>query len=266
MKTGKSISPSNVFFVYFHFHFFFLLLFSGVCLGQNATNNISEKEIKTCGLYYWGQSMDFNLEQGKLDARDDLMQTISHDIPGSQKLNSHSDILIKEINYFIKELGSKYKAVAYVKKSCVYNIIDPNKQHEVLEMKYTEKDSVNKENETKPEVNTQPTKEEKKDPESNKFQLPPILLNAITYKNINDLYPFLKSEKMKGTLVYSFNQKSFDSSPEKVYTIIFDVDTGEVYAIVDNKSNPQINIISNSAYNVSGLKSRKINNLWIMLL
>ena len=266
MKTVKSIFPSNVFFVSFRFSFIFLLFINGVCLGQNATNNISEKEIKTCGLYYWGQSMDFNLEQCKLDARDDLIQSISNDIPGSQKLNSHSDIFIKEINYFVKELGSKFKVVAYVRKSSVYNIIDPNKQLEVLEMKYTEKDSVNTENETKPEVNVLPNIEEKKEPEYKKLQLPPILLKAITYKNINDLYPFLKSEKMKGTLVYSFNQSSFNSSPEKFYTIIFDVDSGEVYAIVDNKSNPQINIISNSAYNDSGLKSKKINNLWIMLL
>ena len=246
----------------FALYLFLIIPFDG--LGQGSSNEISEKEIKTSGLYYWGQSMDLDIEQSKLNARDDLMLSISKEISDSPELNSKSDIFVKEIGYFVKEIGSKYKTVAFVKKSSVSNIDNQDQQMDILQLQFSEKDPVSTENKT--ENVSQLMEIEKQNIYPGDLEIPPLLSKAITYENINELFLFLKSENRKGLLVYSSNQETFISSPETIYRIIFDTDTGEVLAIVDTKASPQINIINNSVFNDSELKSKKYTNLWSMLL
>ena len=90
----------------------FLYVFS---FGQEKT--ITELEIKTSGLYYYGQGIGENEDKAKEESRHELISMITNDIRPDGKLEPEKDFLANGIEYIFFPRGDKTKAIAYVIKT-----------------------------------------------------------------------------------------------------------------------------------------------------
>ena len=127
-----------------------LILFaSKLLIGQDTL--VSEQRIKGSGLYYFGQGIESDKQAAKDEARHDLISMITTDIGVDGKLDLNSDILADGISYIYFPRGDKTRAVAFILKTRVNDIVTGAKLN-VNRIYYKDKTDVSSENQSKSEV------------------------------------------------------------------------------------------------------------------
>ena len=219
------------------FSFLFLHL---ILLGQEQP--ITEYEIKTSGLYYYGQGIGENEENAKEESRHELISMLTNDIRPAGKLEPEKDFLADGIAYIFFPRGDKTKALAYVLKSKVKEVNSGGKL-QISQVYY----------EDKPGISVSETVSDTG-----------IIKNLLEFNNITGLAPVLKKMKEKGLLM--FGDATSMTNPEKYYFVIFNSGNGEIIAFLDKGSDKsRINLLNNSAVEnfLSTYKTKKI--VWLQI-
>ena len=258
------------------FSLFFLHVF---LFGQEQV--ITELEIKTSGLYYYGQGIGENEEKAKEESRHELILMVTNDIRPDGKLKPEKDFLANGIEYIFFPRGDKIKSVAYVLKTKVKEVNSSGKL-QISQIYYEDKSNTNEpkisENQAEKtqkisnssvlskEINTpvtkKPTKAMQSIPETNSDM--GIVKKLLTFNNITDLAPVLRDMSAKGLLV--FGDISSMMNPENYYFVIFSRENGEIIAFLDRGStNTRINLLNNSSVEDFSLTYKTKKIVWLQI-
>jgi len=237
---------------------FSFLLFQALLFAQE--NVVTEKEIKTNGLYYYGQGIEETEAKAKEESRHELITMISNDYGNNGKLEQDKDLLAAGIEYLYFPRGDKTRALAFILKTKVTELNSKGKL-QVNQIKYEDKVITP---ETKfaeiPVEKVQPVtvviseKERSEETPKTVNPIPSNLATAsesdllkyfISYNNVTELAPVLGQLSAKGVL--AFGNTSTMIYPEKYYFIVFSPDNGEIIAFLDKGSgNMRTNLLNNS--------------------
>ena len=102
------------------------VMVSGLLKGQ------SELEIKTSGKYIYSWVIDQDLAKAREKARQGLLDTVYVSLLTQPAIDLTDSIFIKEINYFEKQIGFKWQAIAFADKSDIEIKMEQLKEIKVI--------------------------------------------------------------------------------------------------------------------------------------
>jgi hypothetical protein len=244
---------------------FLVFLNPAKLISQNQPNEI---EIKKSGNYYWGQAYHADTNQAKNSARDDLIYRISNQISNVTTPNTKSDVMLKYIKYIYKPVEELTKAIAYVSKEDVSNIIDNKKPLIVNEIKYSEmntpSDSVNiiKNQIIGNEYNEQLNKKEITTPKEST-----LLDQLVDCNTASELQSLLKKGEILNSLIFNWNSKTYmkNNSSVNFYIVLINPENNKIVSFLD-KGKTERNDLKNNKIVKFEVEQQKMIQVWIQFL
>lgn len=232
--------------------------------GQNQIE-ISEINIKKTGIYFWGQSYNIDSTQAILESRDELIAQITEQIDNNSNLNSNSDIIVKNINYFSKKIEGVFKSIAYVEKDFVKNILGANSTLNIVNIKYSNNSEIQIDSTKIIPIIYTDTHTNSNNEKIQNLTLLDRFLKCNTGQELRDL---ILSQEKENTIIYNWNSKTYQEkvSSDSFYIVLIDPETKEIVAFLDKGNEIRNNL--KAPYNVFKVNSElnKYIQVWIQIL
>ena len=239
-------------------------LMSFPVLGQNQIG-ISEIQIKKSGIYFWGQSYNIDSTQAILESRDELIAQITEQIDNNTNLNSNSDIIVKNINYFPKKMEGIYKIIAYVEKDFVKNVLIENPTMNIVSIKYSDKSEIQSDTTNIiPIIHSDTLNNFKKETD----QTVTLLDRFIQCNTGQELRDLIITQEKENTIVYNWNSKAYQQkvSSDAFYIVLIDPETKAIVAFLDKGNEIRKNL--KAPHNIFKINNELIKyiQVWIQIL
>ncbi|MGZ2371730.1 hypothetical protein ACXR6G_18270 [Ancylomarina sp. YFZ004] len=254
---------------------------------QNSKRIELEREIKTKPNYIYMQSVQGDTVKGKILAADLFWS--SENI--KNELSSNKTLKKDNIEYIIKPRGPKYMIITYIDKTSKGVISTPKNESKTTtgwklnmpvenakgtesvatpaeeKLKIISKSVIKNEDSVidKKEIAEKPativveksiTINEKNNDEI--FQTSSAILNHLAkLSGFNDIVGYLKEQKMKGKLVYSYRYDAFKDNIKECYFIVFSSNTDELLMILDKGTTSRMNVLNSKMVSISESKNEK---------
>ncbi|GBU08685.1 hypothetical protein AwDysgo_20160 [Bacteroidales bacterium] len=230
-------------------------------LGQEISESIKrefEKEVKTSGLYLYGEGVANTKKEADKLAKSALLSEINKEILNHPEWQFAKKIEIKDVEYLTESIdlprGNKIRALAYIKKNNIHATFSQNTPEVKLTDKKEEKTSTNKNTDKESNINDKATYAAEKEEESQSY------LEDKEKQRLDSLNSTLENKTLEGatlleTIVKSKTipeiRKIFDVNKMKITygrmeTI---VDTNNAYIIVYKNSGEVVAILDTGATN-----------------
>jgi len=222
--------------------------------------SVTELEIKTGDVYYYGQAIEVNKEKAKEEARNELIASVSKDIGASSGFQPGKDWMVRGIEYLFFSRGDKTRAIAYILRTKVKEL-DSKGKLQVNQIQYEEKAAIPEPSKPVKQVEkvltestsntsakipeTKITYKSDKAPDTDEDHSGKGILNKlISLKTTADLAPVMNDLKSKGLL--AFGVQSSMVNPDKYYFIVFSPEDGTIIAFLDKgPGNSRTNLLDN---------------------
>lgn len=218
-------------------------LFIFFLLNTFISNGQTELEIKTTGKFLYSWAIENDELTAKENAKLGLLDTIFITILKESAIDKTDSVFIKVIDFFVKQVGFKWQAIAFADKADIRIKLDQRKQLKVIPVIFGDQ-----QNESKTNVYAQvAVNNETNDSNTgSNFQIDtqnPYMNELLAIKDGQALVKRLS--KLKGDLVLNFGSKSSYPQESMCYIFIVDNETGYVTAIYDKGSELRRNIFNN---------------------
>ena len=215
---------------------FSFLLFPSVVMAQtdDSEARAKEREIKTTGLYLYGEAVANTKDEAIKLAKSILASEINQEILTRKDWQYAREISAKDVEYSVESIdlarGSKMRAITFVRKDGIEAIFDKSKAPTVsLTDKKVEKKPT-------PTLAQTPTPAPISEVQKQQVQTPPaptnnpVLDEILPCKTVKEVSAVFEKYKKKGKLVYG--RTGTNLSSENSYLMIYN-QAGEVTAILD---------------------------------
>jgi hypothetical protein len=185
-------------------------------------------------------------------------------------------LMVKYIRYKYKPVEELTKAIAYVTKENVDNILKNKEPLLVSELKYTEENTpVNIESPT--DKITQPIENKSEVQESSSIVIKNLLSDSnnitlieklIACDNGDELHALLDIEENKNNLIFSWDSKSYrkNVSSENFYIALIDPNDNKIVGFLDKGKSERKDLKNQQRIINIGLEDQNIIQVWIQLL
>jgi hypothetical protein len=217
--------------------FFVFFLNSQISKGQ------TELEIKTTGKFLYSWAIENDELTAKENAKLGLLDTIFISILKESAIDRTDTVFIKVIDFFVKQVGFKWQAIAFADKADIRIKLEQRKQLKVIPVVFGDPQGVHN---TNAYAQVAVNNETNSSDTGRNYQIDtqnPYMEDLIAIREGKALVKRLS--KLKSDLVLNFGSKSSYPEESKCYIFIVDNETGYVTAIYDKGSEQRRNILNN---------------------
>lgn len=222
----------------------FLLFVSGQVFGQ------TELEIKTTGKYYYSWAIEESREKAIDVARSGLLDTIFISLLKETSIDDNDTIFVSVIDYFDQEMGFKWQAIAFAKKTDIKVKMQERKRIEVIPIVVEEESSIYNLEKRGDEVEITPDSsildmEHKEISASSEFigTGSEIIDSLILFEDSKLLGAELR--RLQSELVLNYGVKANYPDDSECYLFIIDRSSKKVVAVFDKGKGARRNLYNN---------------------
>jgi hypothetical protein len=207
------------------------------------SNGQTELEIKTTGKFLYSWAIENDEASAKENAKLGLLDTIFISILRESAIDQTDTVFIKVIDYFVKQVGFKWQAIAFADKADIRIQLEQHKQLKVIPVVFGDlKGNFNSSAYAQVKVDNEPNNSAI-DGNNHIETQSPFMQELILIRDGKTLIRRLS--KLKGDLVLNFGSKSSYPEESGCYLFIVDNETNYVTAIYDKGSEVRRNILNN---------------------
>lgn len=242
------------------FIFILLVLNSVVSIGQ------TELEIKTTGKFLYSWAIENNEPKARENAKLGLLDTIFISIARESAIDKTDTVFIKVIDYFVKQVGFKWQAIAFADKADIKIKLEQRNQLKVIPVIFGDQSKQNTDNDklvaqvskvdvVKKKISNPDSKVEKKTDS--------ILTELLLISDGKELLNRLS--KFKADLKLNYGSKSHYPNDSECYIFILENNSNHVLAVYDKGSDTRMNMLSNQFENNYIEKYRENRFIYVVI-